>query len=197
MDPATLSAYDRQAAAFADDWLAQPAPDDMYALLARHFTPGPTADVGCGAGRDVAWLASHGFDAIGYDASSALLQEARRRHPQLRFEQSALPGLPGIGSARFQNVLCETVIMHLDPPQIGPAVRRLLQILRAGGHLYLSWRVTAGTAQRDRHRRLYSAFDASLVLDECAGHEILMDAEEVSASSGKTVHRVIVRKTNA
>lgn len=52
MDTPTLAAYDANAAAYAAEWLAQEPPDDMYTLLRTHFTPGPTADVGCGAGRD-------------------------------------------------------------------------------------------------------------------------------------------------
>jgi hypothetical protein len=62
-DGLTLDAYDGAAAAFADDWAAQPAPSDMYDTLRRFFAPGPTADIGCGAGRDyslagVQWLCS-------------------------------------------------------------------------------------------------------------------------------------------
>ncbi|TKC89710.1 class I SAM-dependent methyltransferase [Trinickia terrae] len=198
MDKTTLAAYDQAAPAFADDWSSQPAPDDMYQLLARHFKPGPTADVGCGAGRDVAWLAANGFDARGYDASEGLLREARARHPQLRFDVARLPELAGMVPGAFENVLCETVVMHLDPDTIGAATRRLLEILRPGGALYLSWRVTGGESERDKHGRLYSAFDASRVTRELgAGDAVLHDREEVSASSGKRIHRLVVRKADA
>ena len=57
-DPATLAAYDRAAADYAEERHAQPPPADMQALLLAHFRPGATADIGCGAGRDTAWLAS-------------------------------------------------------------------------------------------------------------------------------------------
>src|SRR5262252_7052037 len=96
MDLTTLDAYERDAARYADDWSAQPPPDDMYALLARCFAPGPTADIGCGAGRDTAWLAAQGFDAQGFDASEALLREARARHPGIAFTQATLPALAGL-----------------------------------------------------------------------------------------------------
>ena len=58
----------------------------------------------------------------------------------------------GVPDAAFDNVLCETVIMHLRRPQILAAVRRLLAILKPDGILYLSWRVTDGADQRDRAR---------------------------------------------
>src|SRR5271170_2524286 len=77
MDSKTLQAYDRDAARFAREWNEQSAPVDMYELLLRYFRPGPTADIGCGAGRDVGWLVANGYDGRGYDASEALLAQAR------------------------------------------------------------------------------------------------------------------------
>jgi SAM-dependent methyltransferase len=194
VDERTLRAYDADAARYADDWETQPVPADMYALLACHFAPGPTADIGCGAGRDTAWLATHGFDASGFDASDALLHEARELHPTLAFARAALPALEGVARHAWQNVLCETVIMHLDPTEVGPATRTLLALLRPGGTLYLSWRVTTGESRRDDAGRLYAAFDPRLVRDELgSAHALLLDREETSASSGRRVHRLIVR----
>ncbi len=195
MDKITLAAYDADAAAYAAEWLAQEPPEDMHALLRAHFTPGPTADVGCGAGRDTAWLAAHGFDARGFDASEGLLAEARAAWPALRFELAVLPELEGVERGAFQNVLCETVIMHLDPAQVGASVRSLLSLLRPGGTLYLSWRVTDGASRRDPAGRLYAAFDSATVTDALAlGDAILHDEERTSVSSGKGVRRLIVRR---
>jgi SAM-dependent methyltransferase len=194
MDHATLAAYDADAAAFAKDWHDQPPPVDLHELVRRFFRPGLTADIGCGSGREVAWLDTNGFPAIGYDASEGLLAQARSRYPGLRFEAAALPELAGIADGAFDNVLCETVIMHLARAAIAPAVRRLVAILKSGGILYLSWRVTESADQRDRHGRLYAAFDPALVLDALDGAEILLDEEVVSASSGKKIRRIVARK---
>ena len=195
MDVATLAAYDSNAAAYAADWLAQEPPEDMYALLRTHFTPGPTADIGCGAGRDTAWLAANGFEARGFDASAGLLAQARAAFPALRFDEATLPELAGVERGAFQNVLCETVIMHLAPAQIGPSVRGLLALLRPRGTLYLSWRVTDDGSKRDPAGRLYAAFDKRLVADELEPADtILHDEERISVSSGKRVQRLIVRR---
>ncbi|WP_179401537.1 class I SAM-dependent methyltransferase [Burkholderia guangdongensis] len=195
MDRTTLDVYDAHAAQYAQDWLDQPSPDDMYALLEQHFAPGPTADVGCGAGRDTAWLAAHGFDARGYDASAALLAEARRRHPALRFEQAVLPELAGVPAGAFRNVLCETVIMHLEPAEALASAARLAGLLMPGGTLYLSWRVNAATSQRDARGRLYTVLDGAHVRAALGDPiDVLDEHETVSESSGKRVHRLIVRK---
>ncbi len=194
MDRLTFAAYEAAAAVFARDWHDQPAPEDMYGLLKRHFGPGPTADVGCGAGRDVAWLAINGFAAVGYDPSPALLMQARTRYPGLAFRSGALPELAGIPDDTYANVLCETVLMHLPREAVMPSVARLMAILRPGGTLYMSWRVTGGADQRDSQGRLYSAFDKAVVAAALPGATILLDQETVSVSSGKAIHRIIARK---
>jgi len=196
MDRLTLAAYDAAAADFARDWHEQPAPEDIYGLLKRYFSPGPTADIGCGSGREVAWLATQGFAAFGYDPSFGLLVEARRRYPGLAFRSAALPELAGIPDGAFANVLCETVLMHLPPDAVAPAAARLMAILRPGGTLYLSWRVTRGADQRDPQGRLYAAFAAGRVTAALAGATILLDEEAISVSSGRAVHRIIARKPN-
>src|SRR4029079_2672299 len=194
MDRATVGAYDAGAAAFAKDWHDQPAPVDLHALVKRYFHPGRTADVGCGSGREVAFLAANGFDAVGYDASDALLEQARLRYPRLAFATAALPELKGVPDAVFDNVLCETVIMHLRRPQILAAVRRLLAILKPDGVLYLSSRVHHGDRHREPHGRLYSAFESSLIREAIEGLAvILLDDEPISASSGKKIHRIVAR----
>ena len=197
MDRQTLAVYDTGAAAFANDWHEQPAPSDLHALVRRFFRPrGRTADIGCGSGREVAHLAESGFDAVGYDASTALLQEAGRRYPELRFERALLPELAGLPGGAFDNVLCETVIMHLPREQIAPAVRRMTELLKPDGILYVSWRATTGNDLRDAAGRLYTAFDSELVRGALGGMSLLLDDEPVSLSSGKTIHRIVARKAH-
>jgi 2-polyprenyl-3-methyl-5-hydroxy-6-metoxy-1,4-benzoquinol methylase len=195
VDERTLAAYDHDAAAFAKDWHEQPAPGDLHAVV-RHFfiKGGKTCDIGCGSGREVAWLNSNGFPADGFDASEGLLAEARRRYDDLTFAHAELPNLAGIAASTYDNVLCETVIMHLEHAQIAPSVRRMLEIAKPGSIFYLSWRVTDGADLRDGHGRLYAAFDASLVLNELSSAALLLSEEVVSASSGKKIFRLVARK---
>jgi SAM-dependent methyltransferase len=197
MDDATLRAYDRDANDFADDWETQPPPTDLHATVRNFFIAGGlTADIGCGSGRgrDAAWLDAHGYPATGFDASDGLLREARRRHPQIRFAAATLPDLVGVERASFANVLCETVVMHLDPEVVTPAVDSLLGLLIPGGILYLSWRVTEGQDRRDEHGRLYAAFDPERVLRALAASEMLLDEQVGSVSSGKLIRRIVARK---
>ena len=112
----------------------------------------------------------------------------------MRFDVAALPELAGIGDAACDNVMCETVVMHLAPGEVPAAVKGLCRILKVGGTLYVSWRVSAGAGERDKKGRLYAGFDADLVREALPPGEMLLDSESTSASSGKTIHRVIFRK---
>lgn len=195
MDRATLAAYDKDAAAFAKDWHEQPPPVDLHGVVEEYFIrSGTSCDIGCGSGREVAWLNANDFAAEGFDASEGLLAEARRRYPRLKFSRAELPELKGIRARSFDNVLCETVIMHLDHALIAPSVARMLDIIKTAGILYLSWRVTEGGDLRDSHGRLYAAFDAGMVRAELKNATLLLDEEVVSASSGKRIHRLIAKK---
>jgi SAM-dependent methyltransferase len=193
MDLETFAAYDRGAATFARDWHEQPAATDLHAAIREYFRPGRTADVGCGSGRDSAWLSANGFPSTGYDPSPELLREARERYPELPFILATLPELAGVPNGTFTNVLCETVIMHLPVAQVTPSICKLVDILEPGGTLYLSWRVSDHEI-RDSFGRLYAAFDAAIVRAALTPADILLDEERTSASSGKAIHRIVARK---
>lgn len=189
MDRQTLAAYDREAAVFASDWHAQPAPADLHDIIKRFFVRGGrTADIGCGSGREVGWLNANGYRAQGFDASDGLLTEARRRYPDASFVRAELPELAGLAETSFDNVLCETVLMHLARNDVMPSVRRIRAILRPGGILYLSWRVTENDDQRDNHGRLYAVVDLASLRALFAADAILLDEAVVSASSGDSPH---------
>jgi 2-polyprenyl-3-methyl-5-hydroxy-6-metoxy-1,4-benzoquinol methylase len=124
-----------------------------------------------------------------------LLSEARSRYPDLKFTRAELPELSGIAANRYDNVLCANVIMHLEAAEIAPAVHRLLDIVKPDGVLYLSWQVTED-ATRDAQGRLATAIDAGAVRAELASvtATTFLDEEVVSAASGKTMHRLVVKK---
>lgn len=197
MDPQTVQAYNDNAQAYAKYCHEQAAPEEMYHLLRHYFRSGKTVDIGCGSGRNTAWLAERGHTVCGYDATERLLNQAIARYPTLLFKKAALPELRLVPRGAFDNVLCDRTIMHLDTDMIARAMHSLMSLLRKGGTLYLSWRVAEGESRRDAIGKLYTAFDKRLVLDQCAPEdEVLLDWEGISMRSGNRIHRLIVRKAD-
>ncbi len=192
MDETTLSIYDSDAPAFVQRWLAEEEPADIYALFRQFFRPGLTADIGSGSGRDAAWLTANGFPTIGYDLSEGLLAQARAHFPHIEFEKAALPDLSGIPARHFDNVVCETVLMHLPREEIAPAVARMLEILKPGGVIYMSFRITENADHREKDGRLFTAYVSEQVRGALAGQAILFD-ETVERRPGVMLQRLIAR----
>ncbi|MBI5367336.1 MAG: class I SAM-dependent methyltransferase [Planctomycetes bacterium] len=79
MDPRTLDWYNANAPAVVDAYEAAD-PHRFHDFLAPLCPAGARVlDVGCGSGREVAWLQKTGALAWGVDASAAMVQEAYRR----------------------------------------------------------------------------------------------------------------------
>lgn len=150
MDEQTLAAYDADPEKYCRQWLNQPPPEEIHTAVRRYFRPGgQTVDIGSGCGREVDWLNRNGWPCIGYEPSTGLRNAAKRLFPEYEFRTDSLPGLVGIPDRSFENVLCETVVMHLPQREHAQAVEALLRILRPGGVLRLSWRALMDDSRRD------------------------------------------------
>lgn len=160
VDSETLKAYDSNAQILAAGHRALISLPTRQ-LLQTHFHPaGSTADVGCGSGRDTAWLNAVGFPTIGYDASVGMLAEAARVYPQLTFRHAMLPDLVVIPDNTYSNVLCNAVLMHLPPPSLPSALVALTRILRPGGCLVIAYRRSRVVDEREPDGRLYTSIVA-------------------------------------
>lgn len=191
MDKTTLAAYDFAAPAFVERWLSEEA-SELYALFKHFFQPGLTADIGSGSGRDAAWLTANGFPAIGYDLSEGLLAQARARFPHIDFRKAALPELIGVPDRHFDNVCCETVLMHLPRGEIAPAVVRMMEILKPGGVIYMSFRITENADHREKDGRLFTAYVGDHVRRALAGKAILFDGA-IERPAGGIIQRLVAR----
>ena len=179
MDDRTLEAYNTRAATFAG-YMRVMAPNRVQVLALRGFHPSaPTADIGCGSGRDTAWLLANGFPAVGYDASPAMLAEARNAFPQLDLRVAALPALETVPDAAFDNLLCNAVLMHLPADQLARAAASFARVLRPGGRIVVSVRRSREPAEREGDGRLFTQIDHDTLEALLAGAGIaLLEADE-------------------
>ncbi|PDW01582.1 class I SAM-dependent methyltransferase [Candidatus Viridilinea mediisalina] len=185
MDPTTLTTYDNQAAKFAAAQRGK-SPEALQQLIMTYFRPaGLTADIGCGSGRDTAWLVANGFPAVGYDASAGMLAEARRAFPALTWQQAALPDLAEIDAGQYQNVLCSAVIMHLPAASLPLAIANLARILAPTGCLLLTYRASETEDPREPDGRLYTPIVSDHLVGMCRAVGLALQHQRSSADGGR------------
>lgn len=89
-------------------------------------------DIGCGNGYLVGVLAARGFDVVGVEPSQDGIEQARRAHPGVRFEQGSVDTeLRGRIGSDFDLVVATEVIEHLSAPR--DLLRNAYSLLRPGG----------------------------------------------------------------
>jgi SAM-dependent methyltransferase len=131
--------------------------EELHASLlpALPAAPALALDVGCGTGRDAAWLAAKGIEVVAVDPSRGMLAEARRLHgfSSIRWISDSLPGLDKVfrlGLA-FDLILLSAVWMHVAPTERMRAFRKLVMLLKPGGCMALTLRHGPSEPGRDFH----------------------------------------------
>jgi ubiquinone/menaquinone biosynthesis C-methylase UbiE len=132
------AAYDRVAGEFAQKNAMMPA--DLLEVGPRFLAqagPGATIlDVGCGAGRDLAWLQAHGVAVVGVDLSAGMLAQARPHAPGRLF-QVDMRDVPFTDGA-FGGVWSSASLLHLPKQDAPRALAEMHRVLAPRGPLMLS-----------------------------------------------------------
>lgn len=140
------SAYDRIAMDFAATNAAMPAELGMRLdrFLARLGPNARVLDVGCGAGRDMAWMEERGAHVTGVDISAGMLAQARTivRGPLLQMDMCHLD----FSSGSFDGVWCCASLLHLPKAQAPVALNEMRRILAERGVLYVGVQEGEGEA---------------------------------------------------
>jgi SAM-dependent methyltransferase len=144
---AIRESYDTVAADYADllrgNLAGQPydrAVLGLFAELVEDGGGGPVADVGCGPGRITGHLARLGLDAFGIDLSPAMVEVARRDHPDLRFEVGSMTDLD-LPDASLAGLLGWYSLIHLPDEAIHGVLAHFSRVLRPGGLVLLAFHV--------------------------------------------------------
>jgi len=95
---------------------------------------GLTVDAGCGEGRLTRELASRGYEVVGIDASTALVDEAPAADPKGRYEVASIDALPFADGA-VELAVCVNVLPHVH--DLGAAAAELVRVLAPGGALLI------------------------------------------------------------
>jgi SAM-dependent methyltransferase len=151
------AAYDEMAQRFAErnaemlPYLIEEAERLLDRLRQSGRENGLVLDLGCGAGRDMAWLEERGARMIGADLSTGMLAEARRRArgPLCQLDMRCLP----FPEAVFAAVWCQAALLHLPKAMAPAALAEARRALLPGGLLHVS--VQLGDSEGFETRQLY------------------------------------------
>ncbi|HYY65265.1 MAG TPA: methyltransferase domain-containing protein [Gaiellaceae bacterium] len=97
--------------------------------------PGAALDAACGTGRHAAVLRELGHRVTGVDASTAMLERARRRVPDAELVYADLTRLP-LASGTFDVAVCALALTHF--PDLSPVVGELARVVRPEGRIIIS-----------------------------------------------------------
>jgi SAM-dependent methyltransferase len=158
------AAYDTVAASYAEelrDVLDRSPWDrrmlDTFAELVG--TTGLVGDLGCGPGHLTGYLSSLGLDVFGLDLTEGMVAQARRAHPELRFQVGDLGALD-LADESLAGAIAWYSLIHTPPEQLPLVVAELARVLAPGGRLMTAFQVG------DERRHLTHAY----------GHDISLDA---------------------
>jgi len=137
MNTRMRAAYDGIAAIYAvRNAAVYDAIIEYGSLLLTHVGPDARLlDLGCGPGRDAAWLTAHGASVIGADLSAGMLTLARAAIPG-RLVQLDMRRLPFTDGA-FAGVWGMASLLHLPKAEMAGALREIRRVLIPNGGLVL------------------------------------------------------------
>ncbi|BFU43297.1 class I SAM-dependent methyltransferase [Krasilnikovia sp. MM14-A1004] len=106
------------------------------------------ADVGCGAGRLLPYLAERGLSPRGVDLSPGMIEVARREHPGFAYDVANLRELP-FEDASLAGVVCWFSLIYLAPGSRASAFAELARVLKPDGYLVAAFKHGDGTLRRN------------------------------------------------
>lgn len=135
----TRDSYDAVAASYADETrdlldrlLYVRAGVVLFAELVRAIGGGRVADIGCGPGHTTALLRELGADAFGIDLSPAMIEIARREHPEAPFEVGSMTDLH-LADDSLAGVLAWWSLIHIPDEAVPGVLDQFHRVLRPGG----------------------------------------------------------------
>jgi ubiquinone/menaquinone biosynthesis C-methylase UbiE len=133
-----VRAYDRWAASYDT---APNATRDLDAQVARNVAltvaGRDVLELGCGTGKNTAWLGRRARTVIALDFSAAMLAKARKRvrASRVRFARHDINRPWPLRGSSVDAVMGNLVLEHIR--KLGPIYREARRVLRPGGQLFL------------------------------------------------------------
>jgi len=136
----TLSYYENNAKDLSQRYESANV-ENIHALLLKTFpSKSYLLEIGCGSGRDAAFMHGKGYDVLAIDGSSEMIAETKRCHPELAgsLEVMKIPNELHFESSSFDGVYSIATLMHLDKSAIDQTIEKVAAILKTNGKFFFS-----------------------------------------------------------
>ncbi|OGY84581.1 MAG: hypothetical protein A3F54_05755 [Candidatus Kerfeldbacteria bacterium RIFCSPHIGHO2_12_FULL_48_17] len=170
----TIQAFDQS----ADTHARQAAKINMAPqreLFIKYLKGQSILDIGCGAGRDVAWFSEQGYHVTGIDLSEKLICKAKVCAPQAVFMNIDMRKVK-FPDNTFDGVWACASLLHLKKAEVAAALQDWERVLKEEGVLFVGVREGAGEVMEDgKWYANYSAEELAKYIKK-AGFKILEKA---------------------
>jgi ubiquinone/menaquinone biosynthesis C-methylase UbiE len=137
--------YDKVAAAYAQQFINEQDTKPMDQQMLHRFADevrgrGRVCDMGCGPGQVGAWLYDHCDlkEITGIDLSPNFIEEAKKLHPELEFQQGDMLHLD-LPDESFAGITAFYCLIHIPHDEIVDVLKELKRVLIPGGVLLLTF----------------------------------------------------------
>lgn len=133
----TLNSYDASAFHYAKNTAELHPEKEAQKFISRLPSNAKIIDIGCGPGRDAKVFSDYGFEVIGIDFSSKMIETARQNAPKGSFYIMDIEKLT-FPPEFFDGAWASCALLHISKQNIPPVLHKIHALLKPKGCFYLS-----------------------------------------------------------
>jgi 2-polyprenyl-3-methyl-5-hydroxy-6-metoxy-1,4-benzoquinol methylase len=172
MNQTTLKYYQKNGKNIAERYESADVSDLHRVLNASFKSPATLLELGCGSGRDAAFMTKQGFTVTAVDGSATMIESAVNHHPELSgcLHTLQLPEELSDRFGKFDGVFSIAALMHFSQPQIETIIKQVNALLIAKGRFFFSVPIQRDDIKNDEFDakgRRFTAMTEAQWLDLC------------------------------
>ena len=140
MGHSTLNYYSQNSLKVAERYESADV-TQLHDFLSSSLEPGGRLlELGCGSGRDAAFMVSQGFKVLATDGSVSMVEQTKLHHPELATHAVHLKLPDGLSNELgiFDGIYAVAVLMHLSVQEIESTISAVNSLLSAKGRFVFS-----------------------------------------------------------
>jgi len=128
--------YDDIAEEYADEFYEDPSNRKYIDRFLQSLNGRGILDAGCGVGQDCKYMQEKGFETIGIDLSRGMLEVAKERYPQGRFQLMDMANI-AYPDNTFDGIVSNCSLFHIPTEMLPQVLESFKRVLKPDGKLLL------------------------------------------------------------